>query len=374
MNILWLAWKDTAHPLRGGAELVMGELINRQARDGHRVTLLTASYKNAKPREILPNGVEVIRVGSNRYTHPVQALAYFIRHLRGKFDVIIETVNTAPYFSLLFRGKAQGLALYHQLAREVWYAETKSPLSHLGYYVIEPLSTWLLSRSKVPLVTVSESTKKDLARFGWKQESTHIISEGIGIEPLPQLDTTPKYDQPTMVSLGSIRSMKQTLDQVQAFELAKQVIPSMRLKIAGDASDAYGQKVLAHVANSPFRSDIEYLGRVSEQQKQTLLARAHVITVTSIKEGWGLIVTQAASQGTPAVVYDADGLRDSVRHNQTGLITTPTPQALARNITRLLTDPQLYQKLRYNAWQWSKQMTFDHSYQDLKYVMEKAIV
>ena len=372
MNILWLAWKDHAHPARGGAERVLHELLTRQIADGHHVTLLTARYPGAKTQETV-DGVDIIRVGTNRYLHPVLALVYYLTKLRGKFDVVIETVNTAPYFSLLSPGKAKAFALYHQLAREVWFYETKAPLSHFGYYVLEPFSTWLLARSRAALVTVSESTKQDLLRYGWKADNTHIISEGIHIKPLAHPDEFDKYDHPTVLSFGALRGMKRTLDQIEAFEIAKQQLPNLELKIAGDASDAYGRQVLHRITNSRYANSIEYLGRVSDSIKTELMRRCHLIAVTSIKEGWGLIVSEANAQGTPAVVYDVDGLRDSVRSGHTGLVTDPTPVALASGIVELLGDTALYKKLQHSAWEWSKQLTFNHSYQDLKRIVEATI-
>ncbi|HZM64292.1 MAG TPA: glycosyltransferase family 4 protein [Candidatus Saccharimonadales bacterium] len=372
MNILWLAWKDQNHPQRGGAELVLHQLIDRQLADGHQVTLLTAQYPGAKAEETLPNGLHIIRTGKNRYLHSAQALVYYLKHLRGKFDLLIETVNTAPYFSLLFKGRAKGFALYHQLARDVWFFETKKPVNWLGYYIIEPLCTWLLSLAKTPLITVSESTKYDMAKFGWKPERTHIISEGITLEPVASLERIKKFDDPTILSFGAIRGMKRTLDQIKAFEIAKQSIPNAKLIVAGDASGSYGNQVLEAISQSPYKSDISCIGRVDEGTKKELMQRAHIITVTSIKEGWGLIVTEAASQGTPAVVYNVDGLRDSVRHGQTGFITASTPQALAIHIAATLKNPTIYHRLQQAAWEWSKQMTFDRSYQDFTYALKEA--
>jgi glycosyltransferase involved in cell wall biosynthesis len=71
-----------------------------------------------------------------------------------------------------------------------------------------------------------------------------------------------------------------------------------------------------------------------------------------------LIVTEAASQGTPAVVYDADGLRDSVRDGDTGVVTRPTPGAMADALIDLLGDPDRYARLRENGWRWSQEITF----------------
>ena len=365
MNILWLTWKDHQHPEAGGAEVVARELTARLLADGHKVTMLTCGYSGAPKREVL-DGVEIIRVGNNRYTHSFQALAYYLRHLRGRYQLLIEEVNAAPYFSVLFERKAKKYLLYHQLEGPVWFYETKAPLSHIGHYALEPLASRLLAKSRTPVVTVSESTASDLVRHGFRPDRTHIISEGIEIEALPNIDDVEKFEQPTLLCLGAMRAMKRTIDQIKAFEIAKAVVPELKLKIAGKSDGEYGQKVLAAIETSPYREDIEYLGKVSIDQKTELMRRSHLILQTAVHEGWGLTVTEAASQGTPAVVYDVNGLRDSVRHMQTGYVAEQSPTALAYGIVKLLNHPSVYEEIRHNAWEWSKGITFDQSYADFK--------
>lgn len=365
MSILWLTWKDHRHPEAGGAEVVARELTRRLLADGHKVTMLTCGYKGAPKREML-EGVEVIRVGSNRYTHPFQALAYYLRHLRGRYQLLIEEVNGAPYFSVLFERKARKYLLYHQMEGPVWFYETRAPLSHIGHYALEPVASRLLARSKTPVVTISESTASDLVRHGFHPGRTHIISEGIEITPAGDIGQMEKYDHPTLLSLGAMRAMKRTMDQVKAFEIAKAVNPDLRLKIAGKSDSEYGQKVLGAIAASPYKDDIEYLGQVSREQKVELMQKSHLIMQTAVHEGWGLTVTEAASQGTPAVVYDVNGLRDSVRHMETGYVAEQSPTALAYGIVKLLNHPHMYEQIRHEAWEWSKRITFDQSYDDFK--------
>lgn len=365
MNILWLTWKDHTHPEAGGAEVVAREITSRLRADGHNVTMLTSGYKGATKREIL-NGIEVIRVGNNRYTHPFQALAYYVRRLRDRYHLLIEEVNGAPYFSVLFERKAKKYLLYHQMEGPVWFYETKPPLSHIGHYALEPVASRLLAQSRTPVVTVSESTASDLVRHGFRPERTHIISEGIEIEPAETIDDIAKYDHPTLLSLGAMRAMKRTLDQIKAFEIAKATIPDLRLKVAGKSDGQYGQKVLAAIEASPYRDDIQCLGKVSLAQKVELMQKAHLIMQTAVHEGWGLTVTEAASQGTPAVVYDVNGLRDSVQHMETGYVAQESPTSLAYGIVKLLHHPRLYQQVRHAAWERSKQITFDRSYADFK--------
>lgn len=369
MKILWLTWKDYTHPQAGGAEIVLRELSKRLVADGHEVTFLTVRHPGSEAHEVL-DGIEVIRVGTSRYIHPFQALAYYLRHLRNQYDVVIEVVNTAPYFGTLFKGKAQAYVFYHQLAREVWFHELKKPFSSLGYHFIEPLATRLLSRAKAKLITVSRSTLRDLERFGFNKDRACIISEGVEIEPVRDLRNIRKFSQPTMLSLGAMRAMKRTLDQILAFEIAKQEIPDLRLIIAGDTDGPYGEQVLAHVAASPYRKSIAVEGRVSYERKIELMQKSHLLTVTSVKEGWGLVVTEAASQGTPAAVYDIDGLRDSVRDTVTGMVCTPAPKTLAQGIVHILSDGNDYAIMRRAAWNWSRKLTFSSSYRDFKKALE----
>ena len=369
-SILWLTWKDHQHPEAGGAEVVCRELTKRLLADGHKVTLLTCGYSGATALDML-DGVQVIRVGTTRHAHPFQALAHYVKQLRNTFDILIEEVNgAAPYFSVLFERKAQKFLFYHQLARKNWLYEIPTPIAELGYHMLVPAASRLASWSHTPVITVSESTRQVLARHGFPPERTHIISEGIEIKPATRLKSLAKHRQPTVLSLGSMRPMKRTLHQIKAFELAKTQLSNLQLHIAGSATTDYGAMVLRYIQQSPYARDITYLGKVSKKDKIKLMQKSHLILQTAIEEGWGLTITEAASQGTPAVAYNVDGLRDSIRHKQTGLITNETPEALADGIVTLLRNKSIYNRLREAAWRWSKQITFDRSYQDFKRILE----
>jgi glycosyltransferase involved in cell wall biosynthesis len=363
VNILWFNWKDRRNPLAGGAEVVNEELAKRLAAEGHNVTFVVAGFAGADAEE-RHDGFRVVRVGG-RVTGYIAAWRYYRRH-RAELnpDLVIDECNTIPFFAGWYVGRPTVVFL-HMLCRVIWFYQLPLPLGLVGW-LLEPVYLRLLPRSR-GVITVSDSTRRDLLRHGFREQDIRIISEGIELRPLAQLHPADKYTLPTLLSLGAMRSMKRTLDQIKAFEIAKTAIPNLRLVVAGDASGRYGQKVLRAIRQSPYAADIDYRGRVSDAERLALMRACHVIVVTSVKEGWGLIVTEAASQGTPAVVYDVDGLRDSVRHGQTGLIVAPTtPVALASRIEELLADRLRYQHLRRNAWEWSKSITFDRAYIDFK--------
>jgi glycosyltransferase involved in cell wall biosynthesis len=406
MKILWMTWKDLKHPQAGGAEVVNEELAKRLAADGHEVLFLVGGYPGAKQDETAQFKIKneklkfregqpassktlnfelltfrVVRLG-NRYTVYYHAWRYYRKHLVGWADLVIDEVNTVPFFAK-FYVKERNILLVYMLCRQIWFYQLPLPFSMIGY-LLEPIYLRLLRDRQV--LTESQSTKDDLLRYGFKADKIHIFSVGIELEPLkdlgdriegiglnaktPTLNPKPstlKYPNPTLLSLGAMRTMKRTLHQIQAFELAKLAIPNLKLVIAGDASGRYGQKIVRMTKESPYANDIKYLGKVTREQKLRLMQQCHLILVTSVKEGWGLIVTEAASQGTPAVVYDVDGLRDSVRHNETGIVCRRnTPEEMARALAQLLQNSERYQSMRQEAWLWSREINFDQGYHQFK--------
>ena len=80
---------------------------------------------------------------------------------------------------------------------------------------------------------------------------------------------------------------------------------------------------------------VTFLGRVSEEEKRERLGRAHALVATSVREGWGLVVTEAAASGTVAIGYDVAGLRDSIGASG-GILTRADPASLAAGLVRLL--------------------------------------
>lgn len=360
MKILWFTWKDVKNPYAGGAEIVNEELAKRLVKDGHEIIFLVRGFPGGKKEEMV-NGYKVIRMG-NYHTVYWEAYKYYKKNLKGWADLVIEEVNTIPFFCN-FYVKEKSILFFHQLCREIWFHEMGFVKGLVGY-VLESIYLLLLGNREV--ITVSESTKKDLNRFGFRRNKIKIISEGIEIEPVQNLDIK-KFENPTMLSLGAFRPMKRTDHIIKAFELTKKELPDLKLVIAGDTVGVFAKKVLGMIENSSHKDSIECLGRVSKKKKIELMQKSHLIAVTSVKEGWGLVVTEANSQGTPAVVYDSDGFRDSVRHEKTGLICKKNnPENLSKKIKKIMADKDEYEKIRLNAWEWSKEISFEKSYEDFK--------
>lgn len=365
MNIVWFSWKDINHPLAGGAETVSEELRRGLIKDGHKVIFVTALYNGASEHETI-EGLEIIRVGGRYSVYP-KARTYFKQHLNTWADIVIDEMNTIPFFAGKY-AKKPALLLQYQLARRVWFYQMIFPFSVFGY-VCEPIYLWIASRVYKSVATESLSSKQDIMRFGFHEKAVHVFRVGTHINPIKKLPTKNKS---TVLILGAIRPMKRTLHAIKAFEFARQENQNINLIVAGDDKGNYAKKVKAYVDNSSHKDVITVLGRVSSEERLKLMRDAGVILVTSVKEGWGLIVTEANSQGTPAIAYDVDGLRDSVIDKKTGyLVKSGDTQLLGMKINQLLRSSR-YEDIRKAAWENSKQYTFANSYLDFKHILERS--
>lgn len=357
MNILWLSWKDRSHPQAGGAETVSGEIMDRLVRDGHIVKLLTSHYLGASAHEI-QNGIDTYHSGG-RFTVYLKARGLYKKELRDWPDLVIDEMNTMP-FGTGFYSHKKSILLCYQLARNIWLYQMRAPFSWVGY-ATEPLMLRVLAAKYRLIATESKSTQKDLARYGFK--NIHTFRIGMALTPLSSLKS--KVKSHIILSLGSIRPMKRTLHAVKAFEVARDKNKELRMIIAGDTSGAYAEKVIGYIKQSRHATAIEVVGRITAVARLDLMQKADLIIVTSVKEGWGLIVTEANSQGTPAVGYDTDGLRDSIQDGITGLLSPDGDfTSMGDHIVDVLSDHDKYDTLRIAAWEWSKEFTFENSYKD----------
>jgi glycosyltransferase involved in cell wall biosynthesis len=311
MRILVCNWRDTAHPAHGGAEVYTHEVLRRWAAGGHRVTLFSAAVAGRPKRELI-DGVEHLRDGSRLGVYRAARRWWEDAGRRRGYDLVIDEVNTRPFGCDRWPGAAPVVALVHQVAREVWFSEYPLPLAAAGRFVLEP--RWLRSLRYVPTLTVSESSRRSLVDAGIQRVA--LVPEGVDEGPAP---LRPKETRPTAVFVGRLAANKRPDHAAVAVGLARTAIPDLRLWIVGDGP------MRAHLADRP---GVVLHGRVDETTKRSLVARAHVLVATSVREGWGLVVDEAARLGTPAIAYDVAGLRDSVRAAH-GVVVEPRPEALA---------------------------------------------
>jgi glycosyltransferase involved in cell wall biosynthesis len=117
-----------------------------------------------------------------------------------------------------------------------------------------------------------------------------------------------------------------------------------------------------------------YHGFISEERKIEILQNAWVFIAPSRIEGWGIAVLEANACGTPAVGSDVNGLRDSIRDGETGLLADGADaDKFARHVNALLADDERRAVLRQNARDWAEQHSWDRAVDQLERLFRSAV-
>ncbi|HCB23211.1 TPA: hypothetical protein DEP06_05330 [Candidatus Daviesbacteria bacterium] len=358
LKILILSWRGPKHPNAGGAETSTHEHAKGWVRAGHSVTLFTSDYKGAKKQEAI-DGVSIIRSGSQVLGVQIAVLKWYLFAAHPKFDLVIDQFHGIPFFTPFFV-RVKKMAFIHEVTKEIWKF---NPWPKPWYFIpallgslLEPLIFRFLYQN-IPFMTVSESTKKDLISWGISDGNITVIHNGITI---PKLKIPEKENKKTLIYLGSLSKDKGIEDALKVFSLLKN--KDFRFWVAGKSDPGYLKFLKTKSQKLDIGKRVKFFGFVSEIRKFELLAKAHLLINPSVREGWGLVVIEAARMGTPSVAYNVAGLKDSVINNKTGILCNNMTHAnLVEEILKLLEDEEKLQEMSKQAIAWSKKFRWHES-------------
>ncbi len=352
LRIAVVNWQCRDNPLAGGAEIHLHEIFGRLASAGHDVVLLCGGWPGCPPRATL-DGIEVHRVGT-RATFPFLARGYWHRHLvQRPFDVVVEDINKVPLYTPYWRvPKLVGLVPH--LFGGTAFQELVAPLA---------AAVWLSERP-LPFVyrhqafqAISESTRDDLVARGVSRERIRVIFPGIDASHYTP-DASVRASEPVFAYLGRLKKYKGVDLVVRAF--AQCAIPNATLEIAGAGEFRAELERLAGTLGVSER--VRFLGRIDESTKIALLRRAWATLFASPKEGWGITNLEAAACGTPVIASNSPGIRESVRHGETGyLVPHGDVAAMAASMRNLSAERPLVERLGIAARRFAEGFTWQRA-------------
>jgi glycosyltransferase involved in cell wall biosynthesis len=243
---------------------------------------------------------------------------------------VIDQVNTFGFG--VTKTKHQTACLIHQLADDVWNMEVKWPLNILGRWLEQRVLRMYID---VPFMTMCQSTIDELHAWGWR---------GIGMVTPTGIDdiyTVDKATVPVLSFLGRFGAKSKRLDH--ALEIHRRVMesyPDCELWVIG-------RGIAPDITMSA--KNVKVFANVSDDERDEALGQAWCCIATSVREGWGRMVTESGAAGTPTVGYNVPGLRDSIRDGETGLLVPESPQAAATAIIELFHHPNKLALLGRNA-------------------------
>ncbi|MBW2268446.1 MAG: glycosyltransferase family 4 protein [Deltaproteobacteria bacterium] len=357
MRVLLLNERDPLHPRAGGAEVHIAEIAKRLAPRGIAMTQLAVGFSGGAAREQL-EGLEVRRLGPVPFYYPRAVATTAWETRRGRWDVVVEHLNKVPFCA---RAYAAGpvLAVNHHLFGQSAFLQVAWPIA-ATVVAIEKLIPHIYRN--VPCLAVSESSRDDLVRRGLPREQIGLLHNGITFPARQPIEVSAR---PCRVAyLGRLESYKRIDRLLRACAGLVERFPQLEIVLIGRGAERGRLEALA--AELGIAERTRFTGFVSDAERDALLAEARVAVCASVKEGWGLTVIECNALGVPVVATDAPGLRDAVRHDETGLLVPAAAaevfsERLRDAIGGLLADELTLARLATEAHRWAQRFDWDRS-------------
>jgi glycosyltransferase involved in cell wall biosynthesis len=325
IDVLFVNWRDITHPEGGGSERYVHRMAEGLAGAGLRVAMFCAAHDRAPADEVI-GGVRVVRRGGRLGVYP-RALLHVLRH---RPRLVVDVQNGLPFGSSLVTRRPV-VVLVHHVHREQWPIVFGRLGGAIGWWVESVLAPRLYRRSRY--VTVSSATAEELVPLGVDPARLSVVRNGV--EPAPPVTSVPSA-APHLVVLGRLVPHKRVEHAIEVVARLRDRWPGLRLSVVGEG---WWEAELRDRADELGVADlVDFTGHVDEQTKHEELARAWVHLCPSVKEGWGLVVTEAGSHRVPTVGYrSAGGLRESVVDGLTGVLVDDLDE-MTEAVDRLLSD------------------------------------
>ncbi len=321
-----------------GGEVYDREVISRLCQQGVKVYSFLPKGRSYSRHDNLFINHAPIRSITPPHFFSVLVLPYLIKtYLTTKFDIL--RVHN-PYFigpaALTFK------ALFPQVPVVLSHLHAESGLN--GFIDAVTLKKY------DHIITISKSTKKELNQdYQYPMSKITVAYPGVDKSFKPR----PKADQPlvektktTLLFLGGLKKRKNP--QFLLKLLAKLNKKNLKLIMAGTGPLLSELKSLTSSLN--LESQVTFTGFIKEQDKLNIYQSADILLLPSLKEGFGMTITEAAACGVPAIGADHFSISEIIKNNQTGFLACPNDvNDWAKKTIQLIKSEQLRQKLGQNA-------------------------
>lgn len=373
-------------PAPGGAERQLQQYAERQAAEGHDVTVFTTDawdleyFWDLRKRRVeepaerrngvrierfpiahlppnglafralrrllgevdrMPGGAPLERIISH-LAPPVPGLALALQESPGRFDVV-HGMNVAIEGPLLRA---------HAHARRARIPFLVSPMIHLGESERSVVRRYYTMRHQIGLIAAAdavfaqgESEIEYLAARGVDRRRLVLVGSGVDVDQAGGGDAAAgrawlNVPGPIVCSVSAMAFDKGTNHVVEAMERLWASGREATLVLAGPPMDQFTAFLAARPPATKQRTRL--LGYVPEHRKRDLLAAASVMAMPSRTDSFGIIFLEAWLNGCPVVGAAAGGIPSVVEDGKSGFVVPfGDVPALAAAIDRLVSDPLL---------------------------------
>jgi glycogen(starch) synthase len=358
-RVLILSWEYPPIVAGGLARHVRKLSENLVGETATEVHVLTRGSRNT-PREEVLGGVHVHRVPETTTPRDLDAFLAWVDRMNA--DMVAAGAELAEASDLvhghdwLVADAADALARHAgvpylttihatEYGRHQGWVD-KHPQSH-----IHAVETWMARRAD-HVITCSHYMRGHVADvYGLDEERIDVIPNGIDpddLQPVADLEAL----RATFAAPGErLVLLVGRLVYEKGFQLALEAMPGLirrlgnvRYLVAG--SGTHEAQLKEQARRLGIAGHGTFLGWIGDDVLHSLYRIADLTVVPSIYEPFGIVALEAMASGCPCIVADTGGLREVVPNRDVGLrFRAESPRSLAHWVARVLTDPDLRDRL-----------------------------
>ena len=255
-------------------------------------------------------------------------------------------------------------------------------LPHRLAYVYARSSLWVATHRASRVLTVSETSKRDILRYFRIPESRidviyNAIDERLGEEPtdaeVALVRERYQLSDPFVLYAGNIKPHKNLERLIDAFQMLRRGggMDNVKLLIIGDEISKYASLRRA-VHRHKLHKHVRFFGFVPDKTLASLYRLAQVFVFPSLYEGFGLPPLEAMAAGTPVITSNVSSLPEVVG-DAAVLIDPYDPAAIADAMRRVLSDEHLRADLRTKGLARVKEFSWERSVHRVRAIYTEVI-
>ncbi|WP_176736368.1 glycosyltransferase [Oligoflexus tunisiensis] len=208
----------------------------------------------------------------------------------------------------------------------------------------------------VRYIAVSQAVKRVLQSMGVREETIEVIMSSLDNQNIPvdrltarrnlSLTTSVLEDAIWITNAGAMTKQKDQATLLMAFAKLHRMGMNAILMVAGEGPLQMRLERLCQELG--IESRVHFLGQLDSLDQ--LLAASDIFALSSIREGLGTVLLEAAARGCALIATDAGGVCEFIRHQETGLLVPQgDAEALADGILWLHENPEAASTMKVNA-------------------------
>jgi len=330
MNILLISY----HFLPGfeGSTSLVTIIADLLAKNGHKVWVITHKFKGIEykthPNIKIVFGSSELPFGENK-TSLTKTIRFTLAAIRAglkiikkeKIDIIHSNAIAGPAGAWLsYLSSKKHIMLIHDVysVEPNFWKEWKKQEGNSSFNALlgKLLEKVYVHSRYAAIHTVSEASREDLIKVGVKKP-IYVIHNAIPIKDAKIIQTNPYQ----FVYVGRLVFYKNLQVVIKALKLLKEKFSEINLIIIGKGPYRIHLEKLVEQYN--LQKNVTFMGHVSDEEKNQIIASSQALVFPSLFEGFGLVILEAFMQKKPVLVSDIRPLSDIVEHKKTGLVISP---------------------------------------------------